>query len=86
MLIITVHDKIAGTWSTPTVSHNAESARRDFFTACNQKGSMISEHPSDFELFAIGEWTVPFDETKLPSLSVFESFKFLASGQDSSKE
>lgn len=79
-LIITVHDKVAGTWTSPVVAYNAEAAKRDFFTACNTKGSIIANHPADFELWAIGEWSVPYDETKVPTLSSFANFKFLASG------
>lgn len=79
-IIITVHDKVAGTWTSPVVAHNAESAKRDFFTACNAKGSLIASHPADFEVYAIGEWSVPYDETKVPTLSVFQNFKFLAAG------
>lgn len=79
-LIITVHDKVAGTWTSPSVAHNAEAAKRDFFTACNTQGSIIASHPADFELWAIGEWSVPYDETKVPALSSFANFKFLAVG------
>lgn len=80
MLIVTVHDKVAGTWSAPTVVQNKEAALRDFRTALTRKETLIGSHPGDFEIFAIGEWIVPFEPNKVPTFRVFDSFVFLESG------
>ena len=80
MVIVTVHDKVAGTWSAPSVSANKETAVRDFRTALSKPGTLLSDHPSDFELWIIGEWIVPYDSNKKPSLSVFDSFEFVEAG------
>lgn len=80
MLVITVHDKVAGSWSPPSVSPNKESAVRDFRTALSNKDSIIGQHPDDFELVAIAEWHVPYETNKYPTLTVFESFDFLCCG------
>lgn len=80
MLLITVHDKVAGSWSPPSVASNKEAAVRDFRTACSRPGSLISEHPEDFELFVIGEWSVPYESTKVPKLVAFDNFDFVESG------
>ena len=80
MLVITVHDKVAGTWSPPTVVQNKQSAVRDFNTACSSQDSLIGQHPYDFELYVIGEWTVPYETNKLPKLVAFDSFDFVIRG------
>ena len=85
MLIITVHDKVAGTWAPPSVAHNSDAAVRDFRTAISRKDTIIGSHPEDFELFAIGEWIVPFEPNNFPSLSVFDNFVFLENGQSHEK-
>lgn len=81
MIIITVHDRVAGTWSAPAISQNKESAVRDFRTATTKAGSLLSEHPEDFELWIIGEWIVPYEPTKFPTLSVFSNFEFVECGE-----
>lgn len=80
MLLITVHDKVAGTWSAPTVVQNKDCAVRDFRTACTKPGSLLFDHPDDFALYIIGEWNVPYDSTKFPILSVFDNFEFVETG------
>ena len=80
MIIITVHDKVAGTWSAPAVVQNKECAVRDFRSATSKPGSLLSEHPEDFELWIIGDWNVPYDTKKYPVLSVFDNFEFVEVG------
>ena len=80
MILITVHDKVAGTWSAPTVVENKACAVRDFRTATSKPGSILAEHPDDYELWIIGEWIVPYDLKKVPSLSVFDNFEFVECG------
>ena len=80
MLLITVHDKVAGTWSAPSVVPNKQCAIRDFRTALQKPGSVISDHPEDFELYVIGEWLVPYEANKVPSLLSFDKFEFVETG------
>lgn len=80
MLVITVHDKVAGTWSNPVVAQNAESAKRDFATACSNTQSLIGQHPDDFQLFAVGDWHTSEDPGKDPQLVSYDKPKFLMQG------
>lgn len=80
MLLITVHDKVAGTWSPPSVVPNKQAAVRDFRTATQNPQTVIGQHPDDFELYIIGEWQTPYDSTKVPMLSVFDNFEFVECG------
>lgn len=80
MLVITVHDKVAGTWASPVVVQNADSAKRDFVTACANQQSLIGQHPDDFQLYAVGDWHVSEDPTKDPQLVAYDKPKFLMSG------
>ena len=80
MILITVHDSVAGTWSNPVVAQNEAAAKRDFFTACQDDRSMIGQHPEDFRLFAIADWLPSLDEGKLPMFHAFESPKFIMQG------
>lgn len=80
MLVITVYDKVAGTWANPVVVQNADSAKRDFVTACSNTQSLIGQHPEDFQLFAIGDWHVSEDSTKDPQLVAYDKPKFLLQG------
>lgn len=80
MLLISVRDRIAGTWSLPTVVQNKESAVRDFRNACRNPKLLLGENPEDFELWLIGEWTVPYESTEMPKLSPFKQFEFVEAG------
>lgn len=80
MIIITVHDKVAGTWSPPTVAQNKDSAVRDFRTAVSNPQTIIGQHPDDFELYIVGEWITPYEANKLPVFSAFKSFEFVECG------
>lgn len=80
MLVITVHDKVACTWSNPVVVQNADSAKRDFVSACSSQSSLIGQHPDDFRLYAIGDWHVSEDPSKDPQLVSYDKPKFLMQG------
>lgn len=58
MVLVSVHDVKAETWSSPVVSQNKATALRDFSTAVNQKGSLLNSHPDDFILEQLG-WFEP---------------------------
>lgn len=80
MIVITLHDEVADTWSNPVVANNEASARRDFESACADSRSLIGQHPTDFKLFAIADWQPSSEPGALPHFKAFDSFKFLASG------
>lgn len=86
MLIITVHDSVAGTWSNPVTALNEGSAKRDFATACADKRSLLGQHPTDFRLYAIADWLPSLDEGKLPIFRAYESPKFLMQGVSNDSE
>lgn len=82
MILITVHDVVAGTWSNPVTAQNEGSAKRDFAQACSDKRSLLGTHPVDFQLFAIADWLPSLDDGKLPIFRAYESPKFLMQGEN----
>lgn len=56
MIIVSVHDLKAESFSSPVVSQNVATAIRDFATAVNQSGSLLNSHPDDFVLERLGEF------------------------------
>lgn len=80
MILISVFDQIAATWSNPVAAQNASAAVRDFLTACKDDRSLLGQHPEDFVLYEVGEWIVPSDESKMPIFSVRDPFKILSKG------
>ena len=81
MIVITVHDTVAGTWSNPVTAQNEGSAKRDFLSACSDNRSLIGQHPTDFQLYVIADWLPSLEEGKLPIFRAYESPKFLIQGQ-----
>ena len=80
MILISVFDQIAATWSNPAPCQNASAAVRDFLTACKDERSLLGQHPEDFVLYEVGEWIVPSDESKMPIFNVRDPFKILSKG------
>lgn len=85
MIVITVHDEVADTWSNPVCVANGESAKRDFRSACADERSLIGQHPSDFKLYAVGEWFPSEEPGKLPRLNAFDAPVFLLQGENHDK-
>lgn len=64
MVLVSVYDSKAETWTPPHPSQSKASAIREFETLVNDGGkSMISQHPEDFSIHQVGEWLdrVPVD-------------------------
>lgn len=80
MILITVYDSVADTWSNPVASQNEASAKRDFATACDDDRSLIGQHPQDFRLFAIADWLPSLEPGKLPIFRAYDQPKFLVQG------
>lgn len=80
MILISVLDQVAGTWSNPVAVQNAPSAVRDFLSACKDDRSLLGQHPEDFVLYEVGEWIPLSDESKMPIFSVRDPFKILSKG------
>ena len=81
MIVITVHDTVAGTWSNPVTSQNEASAKRDFLSACADKRSLLGTHPGDFRLYAIADWLPSLDDGKFPIFRSYDTPKFLLQGE-----
>lgn len=93
MILVSVHDVKAETYTPPYVSQSKASAIRDFEVVVNDKDkkTMISQHPEDFSLFLVGEWLerVPVEgqEKKFTArLLGYCEFECLAKGVDLVKE
>lgn len=90
MILITVHDVKAGTWSPPVCVQSIGAACRDFERACKQPNTAMAFAPQDFELFQVGVWndspTRLADLNGQPVLQPLEHWSKLASGADYAKE
>lgn len=58
MIMVSVQDVKAETFSPPVCSQNKATALRDFATAVNQPGSLLNSHPDDFVLHQVGLFDV----------------------------
>ena len=89
MILITVHDVKAGTWSPPVCVQSVGAASRDFERACKQPNTAMSFAPGDFELYHIGNWNETVDAPAIggkPELRPFEHWYKIASGADYAAE
>lgn len=89
MILITVRDVKAGTWSPPVCVQSVGAASRDFERACLQPSTAMSFAPGDFELYHIGDWNETVDGNSNgghPQLQPFEHWYKIASGADYAKE
>lgn len=86
MVLVSVYDSKAETYTPPHPSQSRASAVREFETLVNDGGkTMISQHPEDFSLFLVGEWfeRVPLDNGSFTAkLVAAPSFECLAQGVD----
>jgi hypothetical protein len=81
MILISLHDDVACTWSTPVCVDTEQSAIRDFRTACSNSNSLIGQHPNDFSLWAVGEWHPSLDPDRRPQLVSLTDYKLLCRGE-----
>lgn len=57
MVLVSIYDSKAETYTPPHPSQSKASAIREFEVLVNDGGkSMISQHPEDFSLHLVGEW------------------------------
>lgn len=66
MILVSVYDSKADTYSAPHPSQSTASAIREFEMLVNgDKNNLIAAHPEDFTLFDVGEWLdrVPVDDS-----------------------
>lgn len=88
MILWSLYDSKADTYTVPHVSLNEETAKRDFAMVVNDKNSkdsLISAHPEDFTLFLVGEWfdRVPTDDGRFTArLVASPCFKAICKGID----
>lgn len=74
MILISVRDSKAETWSPPVCVQNKAVAMRDFSRACTQSNTLMSQCPADFDLWHVGDWIKDKVEAIQP--------EHLANGQD----
>lgn len=81
MILVSLFDTKAETWSKPSVCDSKASALRDFETLVNgDSRNLVASHPADFDLFQVGVWLQPSDGSK-PSLQN-PPFEHIANGLD----
>lgn len=88
MVLVSVFDSKADSYSAPHPSQSKASAIREFEMLVNgDHNNLIAAHPEDFTLFEVGEWLerVPVDnsgEHFTAKLVACPSFVALAKGSD----
>lgn len=87
MILVSLLDVKADTYSPPHVTMNEETAKREFAMLLNEdkSKSLVAAHPEDFILFSVGEWCerVPIcDGRFVAKLAAYQEFKALAKGID----
>lgn len=79
MILVSLRDTKAETWSNPHVCQNKAAALREFGMLVNDsRGTLVSGHPADFELYQVAEISDIFDGVIKPSTPPVH----LASGLD----
>lgn len=78
MILVTIYDNKAETWSAPVASPSKAAAIRDFGMACRREGTVMHDCPADFDLYQVADWT----DGKKPSLVVCDHLTHLSNGVD----
>lgn len=84
MILVTLHDSKAGTWTPPHAVNNPAVAIREFEALVkDQQKTLVSQHPSDFSIWQIGDWS-----ERDGFVTGLEASKFikLCSGSDFAKD
>lgn len=55
--VFSLYDKVSETYFSPFIAPNAAAACRSVTTAALMDNTIVSQHPSDFTLYEVGEWT-----------------------------
>lgn len=88
MVLVSIYDSKAETYTPPHPSQSKASSIREFEVLVNDGGkSMISQHPEDFSLILVGEWLercpIEGQEGKFTArLLGYSEFECLACGLD----
>lgn len=56
MVLVSVFDCKAETWSRPVVADSKAAAMRDFGTLVSNKDTLPGQHPEDFQLYCLLEF------------------------------
>lgn len=56
MILVSVRDGKAETWSQPYCCPNKAAAIRDFAMACQRSGTVMQSCPADFALYQVAAW------------------------------
>lgn len=92
MVLVSLYDSKAKTYTPPHPSVNEDTAIREFQILVNDDGkTQVSQYPEDFVLFAVGEWCdrvpVPGNDGEFTSkLVAYPDFRALARGIDLRKK
>ena len=79
MILVSLFDSKAQTWSNPHVCQNKAAALREFGMLVNDsRGSLVSQNPADFDLFQVACCNDLFDGELRPCSPAFH----LANGKD----
>lgn len=84
MILVSLRDLKALTWTQPHAVNNKAAAIREFEQLVNDsQPTLVSQHPSDFDLFEIGSW-----DADTGSIVGFTSSDFvkLANGNEVKRE
>lgn len=79
MILVSLHDIKAQTWSNPHVCQNKAAALREFGMLVNDNhNTLVAGHPADFDLFQVATCSDLFDGKLVPCLPA----EHLANGND----
>lgn len=85
MILVSLLDVKAETYTPPHPVQNEETAKRELAMLVNSKDkTLISEHPEDFILFAVGEWfeRVPEGDKFTAKIVAYPSFRAITNAID----
>lgn len=57
MIILSIYDKALGAYMQPWYAQSKGQAVRMFQDEIQREGSEMKKHPTDYELYCMGEWT-----------------------------
>lgn len=79
MILVSLYDAKAETWTSPRVCANVPCAIREFGALVNDgANTIVSANPTDFDLFQVAELPEPFVGKVVP----LDAPKHIANGKD----
>lgn len=82
MVLVSVFDTKAETWSRPFVADSKAAAMRDFGTLVTNKDTLPGQHPEDFQLYCLLEFYGNSGGYDFDKDNCLESPQHLANGVD----